>query len=358
MKKTKTLITELVAVPGLSAYEDQIREYLSERWQPLTDERTASKLGSLHGLKKGTGIEPRRSILIATHMDTIGMMVTSVENGLLRISKIGGIDNRTLPGLTVNVHTQEGVLPGVIALPPAHTLPESQHDVTVEMEYLWVDVGLLPGDVGKKVEIGDLVTFALEPQDLGDGYFSSPGLDNRSCVAILTETLELLQTRLHQWDVWAVATVQEEVGLVGAGTSAFAIRPDIAVVMDVTFGSGPGAPSHETMEMDKGPSFDLGPSTHPRLYQAFVDYAQSQEISFHRYGYPRGSGTDADKLQLAAEGIPTMVVSLPLRYMHTPVEVIQLRDIQRIARLVAGFIEQLNENFMDALRWDDESEAA
>lgn len=358
MDKTKTLINELVAVPGLSGYEDQIREYLSERWKPLTDEQTTSKLGSLHALKKGHGPEPRPSILIATHMDTIGMMVTAVESGLLRITKIGGIDNRTLPGLTVNVHTQEEILHGVVILPPAHTLPKSQHSATVEMEYLWVDVGLQPKDVEKKVQLGDLVTFALEPQDLGDGYFSAPGLDNRACVAILTETLELLQTRLHQWDVWAVATVQEEVGLKGAGTSAFAIRPDFALVMDVTFGSGPGAPSHETIEMDKGPSFDLGPSTHPRLFQAFVDFAKAQEISFHRYGYPRGSGTDADKLQLAAEGIPTMVVSLPLRYMHTPVEVIQLRDIQRIARLVAGFIESLGESFTNTLQWDDESEAA
>ncbi|MEJ2757274.1 MAG: hypothetical protein P8046_02220 [Anaerolineales bacterium] len=357
MEKTKTLINELVTVPGLSGYEDQVRKYLHHRWKALTEEQSTSRLGSLHALKKGTGPEPRHSILIATHMDTIGMMVTAVESGLLRITQIGGIDNRTLPGLTVNVHTKDKILPGVIILPPAHTLPESQHKATVEMDNLRVDVGLMPKDVEKKVEIGDQVTFALEPQDLGDGYFTSPGLDNRACVAILTETLELLQTRLHQWDVWAVATVQEEVGLKGAKTSGFALRPDLALVMDVTFGSGPGAPSHETLEMDKGPSFDLGPSTHPRLYQAFVDYAEAQEISFHRYGYPRGSGTDADSLQLAAEGIPTMVVSLPLRYMHTPVEVIQLRDIQRIARLVAGFIESLDEKFMDTLKWDDESEA-
>lgn len=358
MEKTKTLITELVAVPGLSAYEDQIREHLAERWQPLTDELSTSKLGSLHALKKGQGKEPRPSILIATHMDTIGMMVSAIEDGLLRITKIGGIDNRTLPGLTVNVHTREGILPGVVILPPSHTLPESQKSVTLEMEYLFIDTGLLPKEVNQKVQIGDLVTFALEAQDMGDGYISAPGLDNRACVAILTETLELLQTRLHDWDIWAVATVQEEVGLKGATTSGFDLQPDLGLVMDVTFGSGPGAPGHETIDMDKGPSFDLGPSTHPKLYQAFIDHAKSQEIPFNRYGYPRGSGTDADGLQLAAEGIPTMVVSLPLRYMHTPVEVIQVRDIQRIARLVAGFIEKLDENFMDTLKWDDESEVA
>lgn len=356
MEKTKTLINELVAVPGLSGYENQIREYLTERWKPLTDEISTSKLGSLHALKKGQGKDPRPSILIATHMDTIGMMVSGIEDGLLRVSHIGGVDSRILPGLTVNVHTQDGILPSVIMLPPAHTLPESQQNGTVEMKYLWVDTGLLPKDVHKKVSIGDLVTFALPPQDLGDGYFSAPGLDNRASVAILTEVLELLKTRLHQWDVWAVATVREEVGLKGAGSSGFALRPNLGLVMDVTFGSGPGAPSHETVDMDKGPSFDLGPSTQPKLYQAFIDHAKSQEIPFNRYGYPRSSGTDADTLQLAAEGIPTMVISLPLRYMHTPVEVIQLRDIQRIARLVASFIEKLDDGFMETLNWENEIE--
>lgn len=350
MEKTKQLINQIVSVPGLSGYETAIRARLTELWQPFTDELTTSKLGSLHGLRKGQGKDPRHSILIATHMDTIGMMVTAIKAGLLHVTEVGGIDTRTLPGLTVIVHTQDEDLPGVINIPPAHALPESQHNQTVDLEYLLVDVGLPSNEVAAQVQIGDLVTMALDPLDLGDGYVTAPSLDNRASVVMLTETLELLSNRKHLWDVWAAATVQEEVSLVGAGTSGFELRPDLAVVVDVTFGSGPGAPGHETIDMDKGPSFDLGPSTHPKLYQAFIDYAESQEISFHRYGYPRASGTDADTLQLAAEGIPTMIVSLPLRYMHTPVEVVQVRDIQRIARLLAGFIEMLDEAFIDSIK--------
>ncbi|HSO19377.1 MAG TPA: M20/M25/M40 family metallo-hydrolase, partial [Desulfosarcina sp.] len=343
------------AVPGLSGHESQIRAHLSELWAPLTDELRTSPLGSLHGLKAGSGKEPRPSLLIATHMDAIGLMVSAIEDGLLRVVSIGGIDNRILPGQTVTVHAQSSDLPGLVILPPEHTLPDDQKSKTVDLEYLFVDTGLLPAEVKRKVQIGDLVTFSLELLDLGDGYLSGPAMDNRASVAVLTETLQILQTRKHQWDVWAVATVQEEIGLNGAATSGFDLRPTLGVVIDVTFGAAPGSPGHETVDMDKGPSFDIGPSTHPKLYQQFIDYAEKMEIPYNRYAYPRGSGTDADKLQISAEGVITMVVSIPIRYMHTPVEVVQLRDIQRAARLVAGFIEQLGEDTLETLRLDEEA---
>lgn len=357
MEDTKNLVTQLVSVPGLSGYEDRIREHLTKLWKPLTDEIHSSKLGSLHALRKGEGTAPRRSVLIATHMDTIGMMVTAIEDGLLRFTEIGGIDTRILPGLTVNVHTQTGELPGVVVLPPAHTLPDDQDSKkTIELKYLFVDTGLSAREISRKVNIGDLVTFNLEALDLGDGYISAPAMDNRSSVAILTQVLQILQTRKHHWDVWAVATAQEEIDFQGAITSGYALRPTIAIVVDVTFASGPGTPSHESFDMDKGPTFDIGPRTHPKLYQAFIDFAEKHEISFLRGAYSRSSGTDADGLQLAGEGIPTMLIGLPLRYMHTPVEIIQIRDIQRTARLIAEFIEQLDDQFMDTLRWDEESD--
>jgi endoglucanase len=286
-------------------------------------------------------------------MDAIGLMVSGIEDGLLRVTNIGGIDNRILPGLTVTIHAESGDMPGLVILPPAHTLPDSQRSSTVERKYLFVDTGLLPPEVERKVQIGDLVTFAYPAIDLGSGYLSAPAMDNRASVAVLTEALQILQRRVHSWDLWAAATVQEEVGLFGAATSGFDLRPDLAIVIDVTFGAAPGSPGHETIEMDKGPSFDIGPSTHPKLYQAFIDYAEKHEIPFNRYAYPRGSGTDADKLQISAEGVITMILSVPIRYMHTPVEMVQVRDIQRTARLVAGFIEQLEDDFLTTLAWDD-----
>lgn len=358
MENTRSILQTLTGVTGLSGYEGPIRETLQSLWQPLTNEMTTSPLGSLHGLKSGSGPAPRRSLMIATHLDAIGLMVTAIEDGLLRVTGVGGVDNRVLPGLTVTVHTQSGDLPGLMVLPPGHTIPENESGKTVALEYLLVDTGLLPKEVSRKVQVGDLVSFAYRTQDMGDGYFTSPALDNRASVTALTEILQILQKRIHPWDIWAAATVQEELHLVGAGTSAFQIRPDLAIVIDVTFGAGPGSPAHETVPMDTGPALDIGPSTNPRFHQVLFDLAKEHEIPIHRYAYPRSSGTDADTLQLAAEGVLTAIISIPIRYMHTPVEVIQLRDIQRTARLVAAFIDRLDDDFLSSLSWENEREAA
>ncbi|HKJ27078.1 MAG TPA: M20/M25/M40 family metallo-hydrolase [Anaerolineales bacterium] len=353
MEDTKRLLEELVSTPGLSGYENAIQQKIAELWQPQTDEQHTSKLGSLHALRRGQGSEPRQSILIATHMDAIGLMVTAIEEGLLRLGPLGSVDERTLPGLTVTVHTQGEDLPGLVILPPNHTLPKEAKSGTPDLKYLYCDTGLPAKEVAQKVRLGDRVTYSMEPLEMGDGYFSSPALDNRASVTVLTETLKLLKKRHHRWDVWAVATVQEEVGAQGAVTSGFALRPTLGVVIDVNFGAGPGTPSHEAFEMDKGPTFDYGPSAHPKLYQSFVDLTKSLEIPYQRCVYPRSSGTDADKLQLTANGTPVMLLGIPMRYMHTPVEMLQIRDIQRTARLLSEFICQLDENFMDSLHWDD-----
>jgi endoglucanase len=354
MNETINLVKDLVKVPGLSGHEKPIRQHLAKIWEPLTDDIRFSKLGSVHGLRKATKEGQGHSILIATHMDQIGLMVTKIEAGLLGVTGVGYPDQRTLPGLAVTVHTKEEDLPGVVVLPPNHTLPEDISNKSVPMNHLWVDTGLAEKQVKEKVSLGDLISFTLPPQEMGDGYLTSPGLDNRASVAALTETLKMLQSRQFSWDVWAAATVQEEYSLAGAYTSGFDIRPTLAVVVDVNFGSGPGSPSHLTFEMDKGPTFDIGPVIHPKLYEAFEKVANQHEIPYQRCVFPRLSGTDADALQLVAEGIPTMLIGLPMRYMHTPVEMLQVRDIQRVARLLAVFIEQLDEQFMAALRWDEE----
>jgi endoglucanase len=358
MEETTKLLKGLVEVPGLSGHEKPIREYLKTLWQPLTDEIQISKLGSVHGLRRATRDNRGSSVLIATHIDQIGLMVTQIKNGLLRVTGVGGVDQRTLPGLAVTVHTREGDLPGVVVLPPGHTLPKDLAGKGVPVKYLWVDTGLPEKQVEEMVGLGDLISFSLPPQEMGDGYFTSPALDNRASVTALTETLKMLQTRQVGWDVWAAGTVQEEISLWGAQTSGFGLRPTLAIVVDVNFASGPGSPSHETFEMDKGPTFDFGPTTHGKLYEAFEKIAKQHEIPYQRGVYPRSSGTDAEKLQLVAEGIPTMIIGIPIRYMHTPVEILQVKDIQRVARLLAVFIEQLDETFMDSLRWDEESEAS
>ena len=345
-------LKQLISMPGLSGYESPIREHIQDAWQPLADEVSVSRLGSLHAQKRVAGPEPRHSLLIATHMDAIGLMVTGVSEGFLRLPEVGGLDPRVLPGQIVTVHGRRD-LPGLVVQPPAHLLPPDNRSGPVQIENLLVDSGLEPGEVARLVRPGDLVSFAQPPLEMGSEILAGRSLDNRASVAALTQCLAELQGRRIQWDIWAVATAQEEVTLGGAYTSAFQIRPDVAVVMDVTWASSPGSPNHKTHPMGKRPTLGYWPNLHPALHTAFTDLAERLEIPHRVEVMALHSGTDAIATQVTAEGIPSMVVYIPLRYMHTPVEVISTKDISRAARLVAEFAASLDERFMDQLAWKD-----
>ena len=346
------LLKEMLSTSGLSGFEGPIREVIQEAWQPLTDELSISKLGSLHGLKKGTGSDPRRRVLISAHMDAIGMMVTGIQDGLMRVTGIGGLDHRILPGQPVTVHGRED-LPGVVVQPPGHLLPESVGDGPVEMKYLLVDVGLYPKDVASKVRVGDTVSYAQEPLELTGEALAGHTLDNRVSVAATTLCLAELKNRLHDWDVWAVASVQEEETLGGALTSPFDIRPDIAIIIDVCFAKGQGSSDWRSLPFGEGVGLGYGPNIHPALYDAFEKKAKDLEIPYHRDLMPKMSGTDAMAVQIVAEGIPCAVLGIPLRYMHTPVETVSLKDIRRAGRLMAEFISSLTPDTLDQIRWEE-----
>lgn len=209
------------------------------------------------------------------------------------------------------------------------------------MEYLLVDTALLPEETAELVRPGDLVSFAQPPIEMGENILAGHSLDNRASVAALTHALTLLQGRTHTWDVWAVATVQEEETLGGAQTSAFALRPDIAIAVDVTFGDGPGAPEHLTFALGSGIPINWGVNMHRGVIHELKRHAEALEIPYEMEFTPRHSGTDGMALQIAAEAVPTVVLSIPLRYMHTPVEMISLKDVHRVGRLLAEFITAL-----------------
>jgi len=251
MTELLDFLKKMLSVSGLSGFEGPIREIIQEAWQLLTDDLSISKIGSLHGLKKGCGSEPRRRVLISAHMDAIGMMVTDIQDGFIRVTEIGGIDSRILPGQPVIVHGREA-LPGVVIQPPGHLLPSLVGDGPVAMKYLLVDVGLNSSEVAEKVRVGDTVSYAQEPIELTGEALSGHTLDNRVSVAATTLCLEQLQNRIHEWDVWAVASVQEEETLGGAFTSPFDIRPDIAIVIDVCFAKGPGSNDWRSLPFGEG----------------------------------------------------------------------------------------------------------
>ncbi len=344
-------LKRIISAPGLSGHEAPIRNLIEETWRPLCDEISVSRLGSLQALCRGGGLEPRPSLLLAAHMDAIGLMVTEVIEGFLHFTQIGGVDPRVLPGQLVSVHGRQE-LPGVVVQPPAFLLPAGQGEGPVAMEYLLVDTGLEPADVARLVRVGDLVSFAQTPIELSTDLLAGHSLDNRASIAAVTHCLAELQNRSHAWDIWAVATVQEEETLGGAFTSAYHLSPDLAVAIDVTFGASPGSPSHLTFPIGEGIALGWGPNIHPALYRAFKELAERLEIPYKLEAMPRHSGTDAYAMQVAAQGIPTMVVSIPLRYMHTPVEMVSIADVRRAGRLLAEFAASLQPDFMDTLTWE------
>ncbi len=345
-------LKSLISTAGLSGNESPAAELIAERWRSLADEIHLSRLGSIHALWRGNAPAPRPSLLLSAHMDAIGMMVTGIVDGFLSLTNIGMIDTRLLPGQPVLVHGRQS-LPGVIAARPAALMPEDATKDAIGFDHLLVDVGLPPRRVAQLVRVGDLVSFASDPLELGVGILGGHSLDNRASVAALTRSLETVRAKSPAWDVWFAATVQEETSFAGAATSAFALRPDLAVVLDVTSGRSPAASGWETFPLGGGPTLGIGPHIHPFLLTRLKELAERLEIPYANEPMPEISGTEAGAIQLAREGIPTAVISIPIRYMHAPVEVAALADVERAGRLAAEFALGLDEDFIASFQWDE-----
>jgi len=334
------LLKKLSEARGVSGYEAEVRGIIAEEFGRYADEVQTDKLGSVIALKKGEGEEPRRRIMLAGHMDEIGLIVTKLEQGFLHFTSVGGFDERTLLGQEVTVHGRKE-LPGIIGSRPPHVLPEEEREKTIAMDKLFIDVGMREEELERLVRVGDLVTLRREFTQLQGDLVTGKAFDDRAAVASILVCLEGLASIRHVWDVYAVATVQEEVGLRGAITSAYGLAPDVGIAIDVTFGNQPGVSEAETLEMGKGPAIGFGPNIHPKLHQTLVEAARELEIPYQVEPIPGGSGTDAWAIQVTREGIPTALLSIPLRYMHTSVETLSLKDVERTGRLMAGFIGRL-----------------
>ncbi len=342
---TVPLLKQLSETPGISGYEQAIRDLVRDSLARFADEVREDKLGNLIALKRGEGEPPHRRLMLAAHMDEIGLIVSGIEKGFLRITPVGGTDRRLLWGQKVTVHGRRD-LPGIVGSRPPHVLPPDQRDKALPWEELFVDVGLPPEEVEKLVRVGDLISFRQEALELKGDLFSGKALDNRASVAALILALEALSSMRHRWDVYAVATVQEEVGLFGAMTSAYGLAPDAAIAVDVTFGRQNGVPEEESFALGKGPTIAYGPNIHPRLFEELEATAKALEVPYQVEPIPGRSGTDAWAIQVSREGIPTGLVSIPLRYMHSPVETVNLKDLERTARLLAGFVARLEPDFL------------
>lgn len=348
--QVRELLKRITEASGVSGAESQVAGIVAETFAGLADEVRTDVLGNVIALKRGegpgSGEHPR--IMLAGHMDEIGLMVTKLDQGFIRFATVGAFDVRTLLGQEVIVHGRRP-LAGVIGCRPPHVLAADENERIVPLEDLFIDVGLGPEALAELVQVGDVVSTRRQQIDLAAGYVAGKAMDDRAAVAAIAACLDLLRKRRHSWDVYAVATVQEEVGLRGAMTSAFGVAPQLAIAVDVTFGSQWGVSEWETATMGGGPPIGLGANFHPQVHERLVETAKSCEIPHQIGPTPGPSGTDAWAIQVTREGIPTALLSIPLRYMHTPLETVNVQDIERTGRLMAEFIAGLDEAFAHEL---------
>lgn len=346
----KATLEEMMRRPGVSGYEGEVASYVGSVYQQYCRDVKLDPLGNIIGFRPGEGDGKHPKVMMAAHTDQIGLIVTEIEeHGFLRFTAVGGIDPRTLVGQEVRVYTRSGMKLGVIGSKPPHLQEADEQKKAAKMDELYIDVGLAPEEAKEQVRPGDLVVIKRDLVSLQDEKVAGLTFDDRAGVLCIMACLDELTRMRHQADVYAVGTVQEEVGVRGALTSTYGIVPDVGIAIDVTFADIQGLPEGENNPLDAGPAIGIGPHVHPKIHEKFVEVAKNLDIKWQLDPSPSPYGTDAASIQIARSGIPTILISLPLRYMHTSVEVISLRDVKLTGRLLAGFITVLDTQFVEGL---------
>lgn len=344
----KKFIKELSEAYGVSGYEDEVRKIVKNRFGQYVNEIQQDVLGNLICIKKGSGNSKNR-IMLAAHMDEIGLMVKNIDKeGYIQFTNIGGIDQRTLLCQEVIIHGVEKVY-GVIGMHPSNLTTDTIQSKAIKMEDMLIDTGLKKSEIESLIKIGDIITIKRNLTTLLNDWIAGKSLDDRAGVAALYVCLKELQNLKHDIDVYLVATVQEEVGTRGAITSTYKINPDIGIAIDVGFGHTPELNKFDTIEIDKGPAITMGGNIHPKIFEMLKKVAKEHYIDYQIEVAPGRTGTDAWPMQVSRDGVATGLLSIPLRYMHTSVETISLEDIVKTGKLLAQFIVSLNGANMEEL---------
>ena len=360
----KEFLQKLSEASGVSGYEHAVRDLVIEEFRPYADEISVTTMGSVIALKRGTrdvqaskDKNPAHKVLIEGHMDEIGLMVTEIDHGFVRFTQVGGFDVRVLLGQEVIVHGKKP-LNGIIGARPPHVLSAQDREKVIPMRDLFIDVGMTEDHVRELVQVGDLITIARRMVSLKNNRVAGKAFDDRSAVVVVAEALRQLSTMKHTWDAYVVANVQEEDGawFGGAFTSTYKVNPDVAVALDVSHADQPNTTEVNAVPLDEGMGIARGPNIHPAVHQRLVDVAKANEIPFKVTAYSGPTGTNAWAIQIVREGIPTGLIDIPLRYMHTSVETLSIDDLERIGRLMAYFCASLDDKILKELRGETVAE--
>jgi endoglucanase len=338
-------LERLLTVAAPSGYEGPASAVWREHAEQFGAQLSYDTMGSsVARVSAGDGAP---LIGLVGHIDEIGVVITYItDEGLLRFGTIGGWDPQVLVGQRVTIQAEAGAVPGVIGRKPVHLLEEEERKQVAKVDQMFIDVGASSrDDAARMVAIGDPAVIAGAPLELENGRIASKALDNRlGAYVVLEAARRVAETEGASWNVAAVAAAQEETSLGGAATSAFALDLGACIVVDVTHASDvPGIEAAKSGEalLGKGPQIGRGANLHPRMYELLVEAAKADNIPYQIAVPGKRTGTDADVIHMSRAGVPCGLVSIPLRYMHSPVETVQLSDVENAVDLLAAVCRRL-----------------
>lgn len=341
----KKLLTELSSLGGISGFEETNAKKLTEILNIYCDECSCDVLGNFIGVIR-CGKENADRIMLTAHTDGIGFVVTEIlDGGFLRFSPIGGIDAKILPGCDVWVWGEEKIA-GVIGAKPPHLMSAEDMNKAPKLQDMLIDTGLLKDELLKKVKIGDMVTFYEGAMTLLGETVCGKYLDDRAgVVALLLSAKEIREKMLKKelsYDIYLLLSSQEEVGTRGAAVGAYSINPAAAIVVDVTHGKTPDSSDERSFKLGSGVAICTGPNISPYMYNLAVNCAKKSDILYETEVEGGPTGTDAEVVQVAQNGIPCALFSIPLKYMHTTVEMLDFNDVTALGKLISEMVYDFN----------------
>jgi len=337
----RNALERLSAQAAPSGFEGPAAQVAAELLRPLMDEVSIDRSGNVIGVRR-CGKPNAKRLLLDAHIDEIGLMVVGIEEGFLRFRTIGGVDPRMLPDRELTILTQPPIF-GVVACLPPHVQKAGDSKMSVPISELMVDIGMSQKQAEKAVPIGTPMVFRGGCISLGDKQLCGKAMDDRSCFVTLLRVAELTQPAALDVDLYLVGSVSEEFTCLGAKTAAFAINPDWCVAVDVTHGATPDGQKDRTFPVGGGQAIGVGPNMTTWMTRRMIAKAEELELDYQLEVMAGHTGTNGWPMQISREGIATSVVSVPLKYMHSPVEVLNLEDMEHTAQLLAAFVRNLGE---------------
>ena len=331
-------IKRLTAVYGVSGDEFRVAKIAAEMMAPYCDRVEIDDFGNVLGYRD-CGIPGAKTVMLDAHIDQIGFLITEVtEEGFLRFTTVGGVDQRMLLGSELTVLTKKGPILGIVAAIPPHLQKDGDDKKSVPIPEMVVDIGMTGEQAKKVVRVGDYMAFANDAMELQGDALCGKAFDDRACLVCLLHTMDLLQGKPLAVNVVVSASTKEETGFQGGISAGFKVQPDYAIAVDVTHARTGDAPQ-VIVKLGDGPNVDMGSNSNPKFAKRVIEVARAKQIPHIVTSCPAGSGTNAWPIQMQGQGVTTLVVSLPLKHMHSPVEMLRMSDVKNVGKLIAAFIE-------------------